>query len=77
MLLDKVTFWLPEEVMAMPEARVFRPRSETEDQLIDRLMKVRATEGVIAKPSWTLYASYLVNKDLAEIRQRYKTRIKL
>ena len=58
----------------MPESRVFRPRSEDEDCLIDKLMEVRAVEGSIQKPSWTLYAAYLINKDLAEIRTRYKHR---
>jgi len=61
----------------MPEARVFRPRSENEDKLIDSLMRVRAAEGVIEKPSWTQYASWLINRDLAEVRTRYQQRIKV
>jgi len=56
-----------------PEARVFRP-SEKENKLIDSLMKVRATDGTIKQPSWTMYAAYLINKDASEIRARYKGR---
>jgi len=58
----------------MPEARVFRPRSETEDRLIDGLLKVHHLEGHIEKPSWTQYVSYLMNKDIAEVRTRRKAR---
>ena len=60
----------------MPEARVFRPRSETEDRLIDSLLKVHALEGNIAKPSWTAYVSWLMNKDIAERRLLRSSRIK-
>ena len=59
----------------MPEARVFRPKSEEEDQLIDQLMKVRHLENYIQKPSWTLYVSWLLNKDLEEVRANHKARI--
>ena len=59
----------------MPEARVFRPRSETEDKLIDGLLRVHALAGHIAKPSWTSYVSWLMNKDLAEVRTTRKSRI--
>ena len=55
-----------------PEARVFRPRSEAENDLIDKMMTLRAKQGVIAKPSWTLYAAHLINKDVAEVREQYK-----
>lgn len=58
----------------MPEARVFRPKSETEDRLIDRLLKVHHLEGHIQRPSWTQYVSYLVNRDLSEVRAKYKQR---
>ena len=58
-----------------PENRVFRPKSETEDQLIDGLMKVHQLEGHIQRPSWTQYAAYLINRDLAEVRAKYKERI--
>jgi len=57
-----------------PEARVFRPRSEIEDQLIGNLMKVHAAEGHIDKASWTQYAAYLINRDAAEIRVRFRER---
>ena len=60
----------------MPEARVFRPRSEPEDSLIDRLMKVHHLEGHIQKPSWTMYIAWLINRDLAEVRGRSKSRIR-
>lgn len=60
----------------MPEARVFRPRSEAEDRLIAGLMKVRSLEGHIPKPSWTQYVSWLINKDLNEIRSNQKLRLK-
>ena len=53
----------------MPEARVFRPRSESENKLIDSLMKVHSLEGHIKKPSWTSYVSWLINRDLEERRQ--------
>ena len=58
-----------------PESRVFRPRNETEDKLIDALMKARAAQGLIAKPSWTLYAAWLVNRDLGEVRAEHKSKI--
>jgi len=58
-----------------PEARVFRPHSETEDQLIDRLLKVHTLAGHIPKPSWTSYVSWLMNRDLAEVRSTHKSRI--
>ena len=57
-----------------PEARVFRPRSETENSLIDKMMQIRSKQGAIQRPSWTQYASYLINKDVAEIRSQYKQR---
>jgi len=57
-----------------PEARVFRPRSETEDKLIDSLLKVHHLEGHIKRPSWTQYVSYLMNQDLTEVRTGYKNR---
>ena len=63
------------EVKAMPEARVFRPRSEDENALIDKLMEVHTLEGNIQKPSWTLYAAYLINRDLAEVRAKLKGRV--
>jgi len=59
-----------------PEARVFRPRSESENALIDKLMEVHTLEGRIERPSWTLYAAYLINRDLTEIRARHKARVK-
>lgn len=58
----------------MPEARVFRPRSEKEDNLIDKLLEIRAKQGVIKKPSWTLYTAYLINRDVADIRKEFKDR---
>jgi len=57
-----------------PEARVFRPRSEAENDLIDKVMQIRSKQGAIQRPSWTLYISYLLNKDVAEVRARYKER---
>ncbi len=60
-----------------PEARVFRPRSEDENALIDKLMEIHTLEGRIEKPSWTLYAAYLINRDLTEIRARHKVRVKV
>jgi len=59
----------------MPEARVFRPKSETEDRLIDSLLKVHHLEGHIQRPSWTQYVSYLLNRDLGEVRAKYKQRV--
>ena len=59
----------------MPEARVFRPRSETEDRVIDGLLKVHNLEGHIQKPSWTQYVSWLINRDIAEVKTRHKHRI--
>ena len=59
-----------------PEARVFRPRSEGENNLIDNLMKVRKAEGHIERPSWTQYVSWLINRDVAEVRAQYRMRIK-
>jgi len=58
----------------MPEARVFRPRSETENQLIDKLLKLHTIEGHIEKPSWTQYIAWTLNRDLAEVRVQYKHR---
>lgn len=60
----------------MPEARVFRPRSETEDKLIDGLLKVHTLEGHIEKPSWTQYVSFLLNRDLAEVRSKHQQRVR-
>ena len=57
-----------------PEARVFRPKSETEDKLIDKLLKVHHLEGHILKPSWTQYVSYVLNKDLEEVRAKHRSR---
>ena len=59
-----------------PEARVFRPRSETEDRLIDSLLKVHALSGDITKPSWTAYVSWLMNRDIAERRVLHSGRIR-
>jgi len=61
----------------MPESRVFRPRSETEDKLIDSMLKVHFLAGHIAKPSWTSYVSWLMNRDLAQVRTARTGRIKL
>jgi len=58
----------------MPEARVFRPRSETEDKIIDGLLQVHHLEGHIQKPSWTQYVSYLMNQDLTKVRTKLKNR---
>lgn len=58
-----------------PEARVYRPQSETLNQLIDKLMQVRTAEGHIQRPSWTLYISWLLNRELGEVRTRYKQRV--
>ena len=60
----------------MPESRVFRPRSETEDKLIDSMLKVHFLAGHITKPSWTSYVSWLMNKDLAEVRATRSSRIR-
>ena len=57
-----------------PEARVFRPRSETENQLIDRLLKLHTIEGHIEKPSWTQYIAWVLNRDIAEVRVGHKHR---
>jgi len=59
-----------------PEARVFRPRSETEDKMITSLLKVHHLEGHIQRPSWTQLVSYLLNRDLSEIRNKRKQRVK-
>ena len=59
-----------------PEARVFRPKSEQENNLIDSLMRTHKAEGHIERPSWTQYIAYLINQDVAGIRARYKTRAK-
>ena len=61
--------------MPNPEARVFRPQNEKMNQLIESLMKVRAAEKIIERPSWTQYCSYLINKDMAEVTQRYHNRL--
>ena len=60
----------------MPEARVFRPRSEKENELIDSLMNVHKAEGHIGRPSWTQYVAWLINKDVAEVRAQHRLRIK-
>ena len=59
-----------------PEARVFRPRSEKENELIDNLMKARTAEGHIERPSWTQYVAWLINRDVAEVRNQFKARPK-
>ena len=59
-----------------PESRVFRPRSEKENELIDSLMQVHKAEGHIERPSWTQYVSWLINRDVAEVRARFKNRPK-
>ena len=58
-----------------PEARVFRPRSESEDKLIDSLMKVHTAEGHIQRASWTQYVAMLINSDLSMVRSRYHQRM--
>jgi len=58
----------------MPEARVFRPRSEKENELIDNLMKVHSAENHIERPSWTQYVAWLINRDVAEVRAQFKAR---
>jgi len=60
-----------------PEARVFRPRSEDENVLIDKLMEVHNLEGHIQKASWTMYVAWLINRDLTEVRSRFKARTKV
>ena len=60
----------------MPEARVFRPKSEEENEIIDEIMKVHTLEGHIPKPSWSMYVTYLLNRDIAEVRAKHKSRIK-
>ena len=60
--------------MSYPEARVFRPRSETENNLIDKMMQIRSKQRAIQRPSWTQYVSYLINKDVAEVRSQHKQR---
>ena len=60
----------------MPEARVFRPKSEGENELIDEVMKVHTLEGHIQRPSWSMYITYLLNRDIAEVRAKHKSRIK-
>lgn len=52
----------------MPEARVFRPKSPNEDELIDKLLKIHHLKGDIPKPSWTSYVSWMMNRDMAEVR---------
>ena len=59
-----------------PEARVFRPKSEDENKLIDNLMQVHKAEGHIERPSWTQYVAWLINRDVAEVRARFKNRPK-
>ncbi|GAJ11575.1 unnamed protein product [marine sediment metagenome] len=59
-----------------PEARVFRPKSDEENEIVDEVMKVHTLEGHIQRPSWTMYITYLLNRDIAEIRTRHKSRIR-
>lgn len=61
--------------MSTPESRVFRPRSETENQLIDKLLKLHTIEGHIERPSWTQYVAWILNRDLAEVRTRHRQRV--
>jgi len=61
--------------MSLPENRVFRPQTEKMNQLIESLMKARAAEKIIERPSWTQYCAYLINKDMAEVVQRYHNRL--
>lgn len=60
----------------MPEARVYRPKTEKENQLIDALMETRTAEKSIERPSWTLYVDYLLNKETAEIKTRHESRMR-
>ena len=60
----------------MPESRVFRPKSEEENKLIDSLMQVHKVEGHIERPSWTQYVAWLINRDVAEVRAQFKSRPK-
>lgn len=60
----------------MPEARVYRPKNEKENQLIDALMETRTAEKSIERPSWTLYVDYLLNKETAEIKTRHESRMR-
>ena len=60
--------------MNLPEARVFRPKDEKSNKVIELLMRIRAHQGDIPRPSWTSYASYLVNRDLQEVSRTIKQR---
>jgi len=59
----------------MPEARVFRPRSEDEDKLIETAMQFHVAAGHIEKASWTMYVAFLVNQDVTAIRTDYRERV--
>ena len=61
----------------MPEARVFRPRSEKENQLIDALMKTHSLQGDIQKASWTSYVTWLINQDLHQVRNTHRERTRV
>jgi len=59
----------------LPEARVFRPQGDKENELIERLMRVHAAQGEIQQASWTQYVAFLVNRDLAQVRYQYQQRL--
>ena len=61
--------------MSNPEARVFRPRSDLESEIIEQLLKFHLLEGHINRPSWTQLVSYYLNKDITEVRARLKQKI--
>ena len=60
----------------LPEARVFRPQSEAQNQLIEKLLKIYHLEGLIERASWTQYISYILNRDLSEVRARHSQRMR-
>jgi len=58
-----------------PESRVYRPKSDKENALIEALMETRTAEKLIERPSWTMYVDYLLNREAEEILRRHKSRI--
>jgi hypothetical protein len=65
---------MKEGKMGNPEGRVYRPKTEVENQLIESLMATRVAEHAIERPSWTLYIDYLLNKETTEIVNRLQSR---
>lgn len=60
-----------------PEQRVFRPRSAEENAIINELMRIHRIQGDIPSESWTKYLSFLINRDLAEVRSKYQSKMNI